>query len=71
MEAIKKYIHRFFNKKEILNGYDMKVEEWRTLSEKAKESPVDAIIMSFLFGYAKGHRAARAEMKKRGAVSCK
>lgn len=69
MEAIKKYVNRFFDKVEIQKGYDIKAEDWRTLSEKAKESPVDATIMSFLFGYAKGYRASRAEMKKKGGAA--
>jgi len=68
MEKIKKYIDRFFKKTEIRNGYDMCQKEWRALSEKAKEEPVDATGISFLYGYAKGYRAAVAEMKKGGAA---
>lgn len=69
MESIKKYVNRFFDKKEIRKGYDICTEDWRTLSEKAKESPGDATIMSFLFGYAKGYRASKAEMKQKGGAS--
>lgn len=67
MEKIKSYIDRFFKKTEMQNNYDMGRKEWRALSENARSNPADATGTAFLYGYAKGHRAAMAEMKKGGA----
>lgn len=64
MDSIKKYINRFFGHVEINGRYGMMGKEWSNLVEHAKESPFDAVGKSFLFGYAKGYRAAMAEVKK-------
>lgn len=69
MEKIERYIDRFFKKTEIRNGYDMHQEEWHALYERAKEDRAEATGKAFLFGYAKGYRAAMAEMKKRGGMA--
>lgn len=70
MDKIKKYIKRFFEHKEINDDYDMLVSEWNTLSKEASQQSQTANIISvtFNFGYAKGYRAALAEMKKGGAT---
>lgn len=70
MDKIKRYIDRFLKSKEINGDYDMFVSEWRTLSKEARQQSKTAEIISvtFNFGYAKGYRAALAEMKKGGAV---
>lgn len=68
MEKIKKYIKRFYERKEIPVGYNLTMRMWRELSNNARSNPVDATGTTFLYGYAKGYRAAMAEMKKSGAV---
>ena len=68
MDKIMKYIERFFKNKEIPSGYDMSMSLWRELSNKARTNPTDATGTTFLYGYAKGYRAAMAEIKKGGAA---
>ena len=70
MNKIKGYIDRFFKHKEINDDYDMLVSEWQTLSKEARQQTktADIISVTFNFGYAKGYRAAMAEMKKGGAT---
>ena len=64
MEKIKKYIDRFRSGREISEKYDMKATEWFALREAASRNALEAIVDAFTFGYAKGYRAALAEMKK-------
>lgn len=74
MQKIKDYIDRFFKHKEINNDYDMIVSEWKTLVSEARQpgKTTDVICTTFNFGYAKGYKAALAEMKRKGgAVSCR
>lgn len=71
MEKIKKYIVRFLKSKPIRQGYDMSCKEWITLVDLAicsTSDAVDAIGTTFNFGYAKGYRAAMAEIKKGGTA---
>jgi len=66
MKKIKKYVDRFIATVKVNDKYDMGSSEWRTLSEKAMEGgAVDAVRLSFRYGYAKGYRAAMAEQKQR------
>ncbi len=73
MDKIKGYIERFFKGKGMNDDYDMLVSEWKTLVTEARQQAktADIIDVTFNFGYAKGYRAALAEMKKGGAVSCR
>lgn len=74
MDKIKSYIDCFFRHREVNNGYDMVVHEWQTLAAEARqpEKTADVICTTFSFGYAKGYKAALAEMKQKGgAVSCR
>lgn len=68
MDKIKKYIESFFknNKKNVC--YDMNLREIFLLEEYANENKKAAFSTTFNYGYAKGYRAAMAEMKKGGAV---
>lgn len=73
MEKIRKYVERFFAKKPIETKYEMTYENvdsginevMRVEDERDAFSVVSTL---FEFGYAKGYRAAMAEMKKGGAV---
>lgn len=66
MDKIKKYIERFFRHAGIQGAYDMSMSEWRELSSYAATDANSAVSTAFLYGYAKGHRAALAETKKGG-----
>lgn len=65
MDKIKKYVDRFFASKKMNNNYDMGTMEWAALVNSG-QSRYDVIGTTFNFGYARGYRAAMAEMKKGG-----
>lgn len=62
MEKINEYIKKFFEKKEKNVRYDMNLREIFTLEEYAMENKNAAFATTFNYGYAKGYRAAMAEM---------
>lgn len=66
MDKIKKYIERFFKKNNIPSAYDMSLQEWWEISSCAERDVCDAVSTAFLYGYAKGHRACAASIKKGG-----
>ena len=68
MEAIRKYIERFFKRYEKNVRYDMNLHEIFLLEEFASKNRNAAFATTFDYGYAKGYRAAIAEMKKGGAA---
>lgn len=68
MEKIKKYVERFMQGTRMNDHYSMRAVEWFDLAMEARSGNADAISTTFNFGYAKGYRAAMAEMKKGGAV---
>ena len=68
MEKIEKYIKKFFMKHEKNVRYDIRSNEMVLLSELMQKDRFRAISDIFNYGYAKGYRAAMAEMKKGGAV---
>ncbi len=69
MEAIRKYVENFLKKHEENNRFTMSMKEFRGAVHLAQSGkPAQAISDVFSFGYAKGYRAAMAEMKKGGAV---
>lgn len=68
MESIKKYVERFFNSHKKNARYDMNLHEIFLLEEFANENSNDAFATAFEYGYAKGYRAAMAEIKKGGAA---
>ncbi len=73
MEKIKKYINRFFGKTRKNQNYTMRSDELLAFMEEIMGSrePNGAFVAAgtlFDFGYAKGYRAALAEMKKKGGA---
>lgn len=68
MQKIKKYVENFFKTNKENTRYGMYVDEMMVCEDAMKIDPFDTIITLFNYGYAKGYRAALAEMKKRGAV---
>lgn len=67
MESIKKYIEKFFSSHKKNLRYDMNLHEIFLLEEFASENINAAFSTTFDYGYAKGYRAALAEIKKGGA----
>ena len=69
MDKIKKYIAKFLKRNSINIRYTLYTNEWRALTEHAVGSistAMDATGTAFKYGYAKGYKAAQAEMKKGG-----
>lgn len=69
MEKIKKYIQNFFSEKNVNRLYDMDALEWITLSNEAERDSINTVHTVFNYGYAKGYRAAMAEIKKGGVTA--
>lgn len=69
MDKIKKYVERFFKNKPEDRNYSLTVEEMFALFEEIQSADDDglfwAITSLFNYGYAKGYRACKAEMKKK------
>lgn len=73
MDKINKYVERFFSATKMNSRYDMSFSEIdHGIEEVFRSTDVNGvfkiIIIFFNFGYAKGYRAALAEMKKGGAA---
>lgn len=67
MDKIQRYVERFIEKMKVNTRYDMKTPEWEILVN-SEQSRCEVIGTTFHFGYARGYRAAMAEMKKGGKV---
>lgn len=65
MESIKKYIMRFLKHNTMNNRYGMYFHEVVSCMDSFNEEPAGTIGTIFSYGYAKGYRAALAEMKKK------
>lgn len=73
MEKIRKYVDRFFKGKRCNPRYEMKYFEMMDImnsiiSSRDANGSLPIICTLFNYGYAKGYRAALAEMKKGGAA---
>ena len=70
---IKNYIDRFFKSNKMDSNYTLKTSEMIAIMEEMHFSDVNrllyAITTLFRYGYAKGYRACKAEMKKGGSVA--
>ena len=69
MQKIKKYVENFFKKNSGNARYQMRSDEMESCRSAMICNPFDTINTLFCYGYAKGYRAALAEMKKGGAVA--
>lgn len=74
MEKIRDYIDRFFGKTRKNQNYTMRSDELFVFMNEIMNSrePNGAFVAAgtlFDFGYAKGYRAALAEMKKKGGAA--
>lgn len=61
IEQIKRYIER--TKMDERDRYQMDVKTTMALAHKASEAAIDAIVIAFEYGKAKGYRAAKAEVR--------
>ncbi len=69
MESIKRYVANFLKKHKENVRFNMKLSELMSAAQMARNGEtVEAISNVFSYGYAKGYRAAVAEMKKGGAA---
>ncbi len=68
MESIEKYVENFKKRKKMNMNYTMRGEELFAVAKEAEKDTFHTIVSVFDFGYAKGYRAAMAEMKKGGSV---
>jgi len=67
MEKIKKYVDRFIATVKVDDKYDMSASELLVLAKRAiSGDALNAVSITFSYGYAKGYRACKAEQKKGG-----
>ncbi len=73
MDKIKKYVERFFKTTKRNLRYSVSLGECKEVVDTVKNvDEFDGIFVLanfFEFGYAKGYRAAMAEMKKKGGAT--
>ncbi len=62
IEKIQKYIER--TKMGDRNGYCMKCGEMLELASVTDKKPVDAVVLAFNYGMAKGYRMAKSEARR-------
>lgn len=62
IEKIEKYIE---NTGKISGSYSMRMCETYEMIRMASETPVEALLLAFQYGQAKGYRAAKAEVRKK------
>lgn len=68
MDKIEKYVARFFKKNRRNPYYVLYTGEIIKLAVRCGAKLPDTIVLTFDYGYAKGYRAALAEIRKGGAV---
>ena len=72
MQKIKDYIDRFFKSRKINEYYTLRTGEVMAFIHEMRSADGDTLFHSvatlFRYGYIKGYRAAKAEMKKGGAA---
>ncbi len=73
MQKIKDYVDRFFKSKKMDASYALRADEVimfiKELYYVDGNGVFDVIVILFRYGYAKGYRAAKAEMKKGGVAA--
>lgn len=66
MESIKKHVENFKKHNQINKYYTMRGAELFATIDEVRTDAFRAVVSLFEFGYAKGYRAALAEMEKKG-----
>ena len=73
MQKIKDYVDRFLKSKKMDTNYMLRASEMIAFIDEMHWTDTnrlfDAIATLFRYGYVKGYRAAKAEMKKRGGAA--
>lgn len=67
MDKIKRYVENFFKETKADKKYQMRTSEMEACKNAMAADPFRTICTLFDYGYAKGYRAAVAEMNKGGA----
>ena len=68
MESIKKYVENVKKRNKMNEHYTMRGAELFAVVDEVKTDTFKTIVSLFEFGYAKGYRAALAEMKQKGGA---
>lgn len=68
MKKIRRYVENFFKTNKGNEKYQMYASEMTAIKDEMKVDPFGAISTLFNYGYAKGYRAAVAEMKEGGVT---
>lgn len=68
MDKIKKYIDGFLKKNKMNIRYGMSFKEGFSCVHAAEADPLETVVTVFEYGYAKGYRAALAEIRKGGTA---
>ncbi len=66
MKAIESYVEKFFRTHKMSTYYTIRLYEVFACIQAVKEVPEQTIDTIFSYGYAKGYRAAMAQIKKEG-----
>lgn len=69
MEKIKKYIENFLKRNTMNDRYGIYYDEVVSCINSLEGNQPSTICTVFDYGYAKGYRAALAEMKKKGGAA--
>ncbi|MFG6369554.1 MAG: hypothetical protein K1W16_14300 [Lachnospiraceae bacterium] len=69
MEKIRKYVERFFKTHKDNMKYQIYTSDAMAVAKEMRINPLETVVTLFDYGYAKGYRAAMAEMKKKGGES--
>lgn len=69
MQKIEDYIKNFKKHNKVNEHYDMRGAELFAIIAEIKTDTFKTVVSLFEFGYAKGYRAAMAEMKKKGGAA--
>lgn len=63
-ENIKRYMAKTKISRESRSRYSMNIEEAFAFRRASEENPMDAILLAFDYGLAKGYRAAKSEVTR-------
>lgn len=64
IEKMERYIERTAVSAHATNNFDMLQSEWIALACACKADPISGVSLAFLYGQAKGYRAAKAKARR-------
>lgn len=68
MDKIKRYVENFLKSHKMSEKYEIRVSEMDVCKNAMSVDPFRTICTLFNYGYAKGYRAAVAELEKEGGT---